>query len=799
MSGVAGDEDDYLEDYYDAIVLSTGLGSSILAAALAKAGKSVLYLDCHEYYGQDSASFSFTQLLDWAEANGRKNQGGKGDVADDGRPTCAASTDEAAKVIPVDSADAWTAIARAHARNELKKEREIKATTEEKSGEGNSSEPGAESTADEGGNKGQQQGSQDAVTAATAAAATAAAASASEQNSTNTNQQEQQQGDEEEKEPTAEEAAAEKAAVDAAATARLQTLDLHLLPLSYHGCRTRAGAPSDACVPERERRKAAEEAAAASGRFLGGRQPQPSHPAWAGRRDPIMRGDGGADGGEEEGVHPSFWGYRTERRPGAADLVRLSRSFNLDLTSQVLLATGPAVDALVNSGVASYLEFKDMQALYLASDADVFGTKLLTPLEKRRLMKFLLFASDWGLQRRGEDVLARNEAGLGRGRSLRRPQNREAASGDFDADAHAGKPFSGFLRGCGLPERVRAMITHALALLPGGDEGGDGGGVTTEEGLEAVYRHLSALGRFGETAFIAPLYGVGELSQSFCRMAAVHGAICMLRRQLRGAVVDRNTGRCVGVVDDAGRAFACSFLVVGGEFLAASPSTDIQQPTTTPVPEHLSAPPPPPPAAAADTLPNAGAGSSSRVRSRLLRRVVLASGPVAPEGRGRGLCVLPPGLQSIGNPAAVHVVSLDDTTAACPDNLGGACVIHLTTTTSIVGDSSQAGVVGSPGAPVNQDREGAEEEQVPAGAGVTTGEGRNSGGLSAGFGVVDGRGNEDGSDGVLGRASRELLAAAGVEEIWSLGFSWDIQDAPRTEDLPSNMVVCERPGQEVHV
>lgn len=226
-------------------------------------------------------------------------------------------------------------------------------------------------------------------------------------------------------------------------------------------------------------------------------------------------------------------------------------------------------------------------------------------------------------------------------------------------------------------------------------------------------------------------------------------------------------GRCVGVVDDAGRAFACSFLVVGGEFLAASPPTDTQQPTTTPVPEHLSAPPPPPPPPA-DTLPNAGAGSSSRVRSRLLRRVVLASGPVAPEGRGRGLCVLPPGLQSIGNPAAVHVVSLDDTTAACPDNLGGACVIHLTTTTTRAGEAdegSQAGAVGSQGAPMNQDREGAEEEQVPAGAGVTTGEGRNSGGLSASFGVVDGRGNEDGSDGVLGRASRELLAAAGVEEV----------------------------------
>lgn len=244
----------------------------------------------------------------------------------------------------------------------------------------------------------------------------------------------------------------------------------------------------------------------------------------------------------------------------------------------MLLATGPAVDALINSGVASYLEFKDMQALYLASDiaaptssaagvggarapagsnaaaaagggrdggrrdtngsssssgnsagdsssqphhrlglsrvpcskADVFGTKLLTPLEKRRLMKFLLFASDWGLQRRGEDVLSRNEAGLGRGRSLRRPQNREAASGDFDADAHAGKPFSGFLRGCGLPERVRAMITHALALLPGGDEGGDGGGVTTEEGLEAVYRWALGFGGCGVVVSICSILGHKE-------------------------------------------------------------------------------------------------------------------------------------------------------------------------------------------------------------------------------------------------------------------------------------------------
>jgi Rab proteins geranylgeranyltransferase component A len=40
---MAGDES--LDSYYDAVVLGTGLAESILAAALARAGKTVLHLD----------------------------------------------------------------------------------------------------------------------------------------------------------------------------------------------------------------------------------------------------------------------------------------------------------------------------------------------------------------------------------------------------------------------------------------------------------------------------------------------------------------------------------------------------------------------------------------------------------------------------------------------------------------------------------------------------------------------------------------------------------------------------------
>eukprot|EP00953_Heterococcus_sp_UTEX-ZZ885_P015547 8748-Heterococcus_DN1.PRE.5 len=61
---MAGDES--LDSYYDAVVLGTGLAESILAAALARAGKTVLHLDHNEYYGQDFASFPLSALQDWA-------------------------------------------------------------------------------------------------------------------------------------------------------------------------------------------------------------------------------------------------------------------------------------------------------------------------------------------------------------------------------------------------------------------------------------------------------------------------------------------------------------------------------------------------------------------------------------------------------------------------------------------------------------------------------------------------------------------------------------------------------------
>lgn len=164
--------------------------------------------------------------------------------------------------------------------------------------------------------------------------------------------------------------------------------------------------------------------------------------------------------------------------PGAA------RRVVVDLLPQLLLARGPAVDAVVDSGAANYLEFKTLEGAYVAEEAadassgsrsaapqpwrlmrlpstkaDVFTAPGLSLLDKRRLMRFLQWAFDFAYSQQMMEATAEggsseaasdadtpaasgvavtgsggvsslvsrlNETTLGTGRSLLRPQNKGA-------------------------------------------------------------------------------------------------------------------------------------------------------------------------------------------------------------------------------------------------------------------------------------------------------------------------------------------------------------------------------------
>ena len=85
------------------------------------------------------------------------------------------------------------------------------------------------------------------------------------------------------------------------------------------------------------------------------------------------------------------------------DLLRRARSYSISLCPTLLCAVSPFVDTLVKSGVAKHSEFKLLNAIAIyesgqlkrtaATKEDIFNDNNFSLIDKRKLVKFLLFAS----------------------------------------------------------------------------------------------------------------------------------------------------------------------------------------------------------------------------------------------------------------------------------------------------------------------------------------------------------------------------------------------------------------------
>lgn len=85
-----------------------------------------------------------------------------------------------------------------------------------------------------------------------------------------------------------------------------------------------------------------------------------------------------------------------------SELLAASRHYNLSLCPTLVPAVSPFVDTLVRSGVAKYTGFKLLDAVAMleegslkkvaAAKEEIFNDKSLSLMDKRKLMKFLVFA-----------------------------------------------------------------------------------------------------------------------------------------------------------------------------------------------------------------------------------------------------------------------------------------------------------------------------------------------------------------------------------------------------------------------
>ncbi|KAJ8675672.1 hypothetical protein QAD02_011458 [Eretmocerus hayati] len=246
-------------------------------------------------------------------------------------------------------------------------------------------------------------------------------------------------------------------------------------------------------------------------------------------KDTQTEADAPGDGAEKTDETKSD---KKETKPWSVDRIKREyRRFNIDLAPKLLYARGELVELLISSNIARYAEFRAVSRVATCMDgklvqvpcsrADVFANKTVSVIEKRMLMQLLTACMDKG-----------------------------ADSPEFDG--FRDKTFLEYLNTKNLTPIVKHYVMQAIAMAT--DK------TSCRDGVNRTKHFLNSLGRYGNTPFLWPMYGSGELPQCFCRLCAVFGGVYCLKRHLDGVVVKGN--QCTAVLSGKQR-LACEHLVVG--------------------------------------------------------------------------------------------------------------------------------------------------------------------------------------------------------------------------------------------
>ncbi|XP_030294247.1 rab proteins geranylgeranyltransferase component A 1 [Sparus aurata] len=248
------------------------------------------------------------------------------------------------------------------------------------------------------------------------------------------------------------------------------------------------------------------------------------------------------EGEEPEADQPTTSAAQSQSEPikkkiSYPQLLKEGRRFNIDLVSKLMYSRGSLVDLLIKSNVSRYAEFKNVTRILTyrhgkvqqvpCSRADVFASRQLSVVEKRKLMRFLT------------SCMEETE----------------------EQQAYNGRPYLEFLCDQQLGDNLQDFLLHSIAMVTED--------TPTEEGLTSTRHFLRCLGRYGNTPFLFPVYGLGEIPQCFCRMCAVFGGIYCLRHSVNCLVMDKETNRCKAVIDSRGQRISCSHFVVEEGYVGA--------------------------------------------------------------------------------------------------------------------------------------------------------------------------------------------------------------------------------------
>ena len=179
---------------------------------------------------------------------------------------------------------------------------------------------------------------------------------------------------------------------------------------------------------------------------------------------------------------------------------KVKRRINIDITPKLCLSDGEMVNLLRNSNCSRYMEFKAVNRSLIHHEDElitapcnreqIFNSKKLKVIEKRLMMKFITFAYQLDIE--GEEF-----------------------------NKLSGKTAAELFRSQKLTQNLVDLIQSSLLMSTKLE-------LSAQDVILSVQKYIRSVNVFGSIPYIFPIYGSGELPQSFARFSAVFGTVFVL-------------------------------------------------------------------------------------------------------------------------------------------------------------------------------------------------------------------------------------------------------------------------------
>jgi Rab GDP dissociation inhibitor len=214
-----------------------------------------------------------------------------------------------------------------------------------------------------------------------------------------------------------------------------------------------------------------------------------------------------------------------------------SREYNVDLIPKFIMASGLLVNILIKTDVTRYLEFKAVDGSFVVQGGKVhkipsnkeeaLKSSLLGMFEKKNVASFLSYIDQYN-------------------------ENDPSTYKKYDLkNMTSEKLFKEY----GLGANSIDFIGHAMALYSNDS-------YLTQPALEMVRRakvYIDSVLKYGNSPYIYPLYGLGEMPQGFARLSAIYGGTYMLNKPIEEIVYGPD-GKVIGVKSE-GEVAKCKMVI----------------------------------------------------------------------------------------------------------------------------------------------------------------------------------------------------------------------------------------------